>query len=211
MANKDDTRTRILKAAGPIFAGKGYDAATVREICQAADAGLASVNYHFRDKESLYAEVVEHAHRTLDEARPPLPDWPPGTPPETKLRDFIRRLMTQIQTGPKAIWAERLLRREFRDPTPACAVVLKERFRRDFGPLEHILDEVLPAETPPHKRRQMLWSVIGQCVAYLIARGFMRLTIDDEEWESHYGAEQLAEHISEVCLAALGFRPPLSK
>ncbi|MBL9122992.1 MAG: TetR family transcriptional regulator, partial [Planctomycetaceae bacterium] len=32
----DDARNRILKAAGPVFADKGFQGATVREICQAA-------------------------------------------------------------------------------------------------------------------------------------------------------------------------------
>ena len=45
----DDTATRVLNAAGPIFAEKGFKDATVREICSAAGVNLASVNYYFRD------------------------------------------------------------------------------------------------------------------------------------------------------------------
>jgi AcrR family transcriptional regulator len=46
----DDTATRVLNAAGLIFAEKGFKDATVREICSAAGVNLASVNYYFRDK-----------------------------------------------------------------------------------------------------------------------------------------------------------------
>ena len=57
------TRSRILNAAGPVFADKGFRDATVRDICQAASVNLASVNYHFGDKQRLYIESVKEAHR----------------------------------------------------------------------------------------------------------------------------------------------------
>ena len=60
----DDARTRMLNAAGPIFADKGFAAATVREICQQAEVNLAGVNYYFGDKERLYIETVKSAHRS---------------------------------------------------------------------------------------------------------------------------------------------------
>ena len=70
----DDTATRILDAAGPIFADKGFDRATVRDICQAAGVNLAGVNYYFRDKERLYIEAVKQAAK-LRQSQVPMPQW----------------------------------------------------------------------------------------------------------------------------------------
>jgi len=52
-----DTRERLLDAAERLFAGRGFAGTSVREITDGAGANLAAVNYHFRSKENLYAEV----------------------------------------------------------------------------------------------------------------------------------------------------------
>ena len=54
---------RLIEAAGEEFAGKGFDSARVRTICERAGANVAAVNYHFGDKEQLYVETVLDAHR----------------------------------------------------------------------------------------------------------------------------------------------------
>ena len=50
-------------AAGEIFAERGFDGTTVRDICQRAGANIAAVNYYFGDKQRLYVEAVVQAHR----------------------------------------------------------------------------------------------------------------------------------------------------
>ena len=91
----DSTRKRILDAAGPIFAENGYQASTVRDICDQADVNLAAVNYYFGDKERLYLETVKLARQNRAEEAP-LPDWGEDTPTETKLRDFVRTMTTRM-------------------------------------------------------------------------------------------------------------------
>ena len=51
------TRHRLLLAGREVFGRRG-SAVTVREICLAAKANVAAVNYHFGGKEELLAEVL---------------------------------------------------------------------------------------------------------------------------------------------------------
>lgn len=53
-----ETRTRLLDSAEQLFAERGIDATSLRAITTAADANLASVNYHFGSKDALFREVV---------------------------------------------------------------------------------------------------------------------------------------------------------
>ncbi len=56
--NDLETRERLLEAAAELFAERGYNHVTVRDICRAAGANVAAVNYYFRDKLGLYREVL---------------------------------------------------------------------------------------------------------------------------------------------------------
>ena len=60
-----ETRERLLKAAAQLFADRGFKKVTVRDICRAARANVAAVNYHFGDKSGLYREVLQLAIETM--------------------------------------------------------------------------------------------------------------------------------------------------
>ncbi|MCR5381983.1 MAG: TetR family transcriptional regulator [Lentisphaeria bacterium] len=59
--DKMDARDRLLVAGLKFFANKGYDGATVREICDEAKSNIAAINYYFGDKEGFYSAVKEYA------------------------------------------------------------------------------------------------------------------------------------------------------
>lgn len=54
-----DTRSRILAEAEHRFAAQGYDGVSMREIAEASGVTKANIYYYFRDKESLYLEVLQ--------------------------------------------------------------------------------------------------------------------------------------------------------
>lgn len=63
--NGTATRLQLLKAAGIIFAQKGFDRATAKEIAATAGTNAVSVNYHFGGIERLYEAVLVRAHDDL--------------------------------------------------------------------------------------------------------------------------------------------------
>src|SRR5262249_29529804 len=157
------------EAAGQVFAEKGPKAGTVRDICALAGANIAAVNFHFRSKENLYVQAVLHAHRVCT-GRVPFPDWPPGTPGLVKLRGFIRTFVERLIIDHVPDWQARLIIRELFEPTEACAAVVEAHIRPTFVLLRGILDDLLPPETPPIKRRLIGFSIVGQILHYRLVR-----------------------------------------
>jgi AcrR family transcriptional regulator len=54
-----EVKDQILSAAKLLFAEKGYEGTTVRQICQEADVSLALVSYHFGGKENVFFHLFE--------------------------------------------------------------------------------------------------------------------------------------------------------
>lgn len=65
-APSDKTREQILIQAKKSFAEHGYEGASLREICNSANANVSAVKYHFGDKEGLYRTCLsEYAQSRL--------------------------------------------------------------------------------------------------------------------------------------------------
>jgi AcrR family transcriptional regulator len=207
----DETRGRIIDAAGPIFAEKGFRDATIREICDVAGVGLASVNYHFRDKRQLYVYVVESAFDAIDRARPMQRQWPPGTPAATRLEQWIAGLVHRVVASSKDSWQDRLLTREFHQPTPECEEVLRKRVDAEAAPLDAILVELLPAGADADDGRQFAVSIIAQILIYDSHRDLVRMLRPEERESDLFDASRIARYVTRVSLAALGLEPPVGQ
>ena len=198
----DDTREKLLAAASRVFAEKGFEKATVREICQAAQvSNLAAVNYYFGDKERLYIESVKRAHR-MKVAETPLPVWGPDTPAEEKLRGVILTMAHRLIAESSQPWHEQLMMREVMHPTAAVAELVQEFFRPHFEILLGVIDELVPAETTAEQRHKLAFSIVGQCLHYRVARPIMNLLLGPEE-SATLTPDRIAEHVAQFSLAAL--------
>jgi len=202
----DTTRERIAEAAGEIFAERGFDGTTVRDICQRAGANIAAVNYYFGDKQRLYVEAVVRAHRwRMEQAR--LPEWLDNAPAETKLSDFITTFIRRVRTGPEDTWHTKLMMREMANPTAACAELVQSSIRPQFEILLSILRELLPSDVSAERLRLTAFSIVGQCLFYHLADPVVRNLLTSKEY-SELDVAKLAQHILDFSLSSIG-RPAL--
>ena len=202
MTKNDTTKTRILLAAGPIFAQKGFKAATVREICDAAEVNVASVNYYFGDKQALYIDSVVYA-RQMRVEKVPTPKWSANTTAEEKLGSFIEMALNRMVALKSAPWQVRLLMREILQPTEACRKLVRDYFRPFIHVLMGIIDEIVGSDLSQEKRLQLAFSIIGQCMYYRFAADMTAMVIEDEGIDFSFDTPQLAEHITQFSLAAI--------
>ena len=141
-----EARLRLIVSAEEIFAEKGFDAASIREISAEAGVNLASIKYYFGDKEGLYIEAVKYAHTCASEG--PLPDFPLDSSPVQKLEMFIRGMVARMR-GPARLSSMKLMMRELAHPGKAAHVVVQEFIQPMAFRLRSILRELMPGHPEP--------------------------------------------------------------
>ena len=83
------TRGSIIKAAVHLFAEKGFQGASVRDIVVKARVNQAAINYHFKGKDGLYLEVLKTALEKLTEHAGSEPEKLKSLSREEALRSFV--------------------------------------------------------------------------------------------------------------------------
>ena len=67
--SEPETYQKIIESAEQIFAVKGYDGASIREITALAKVNLAAIHYHFGSKEKLLQIVLNRKLEWLNKRR----------------------------------------------------------------------------------------------------------------------------------------------
>jgi len=88
-AEARETHERILDAAQKLFAEKGLDATSVRDITAEAGCNVAAVNYHFGGKDNLYVESFRAMLRPLRDQRMAMMDGLMRREPAPTLEEFL--------------------------------------------------------------------------------------------------------------------------
>jgi len=68
-APKGGSRERLLDAAETLFAERGFDGASIRDIAAHSGDTIGTLSYHFRSKDLLLSEVVRRRFHELGEIR----------------------------------------------------------------------------------------------------------------------------------------------
>lgn len=194
---EQDTRAKLLDAAGELFAEKGFDGVTVREICMKAGANLAAVNYHFGDKRRLYNEVVGSILRFAEQAA----SSPREGSPKQQFREFVSRYLRGLLGAGRPAWVMRLMQREMANPTPVLKHIVESVVAPTENRLREIIGLLLRRDPRDEAVRLCAHSVIGQCLHYKQASPiFVHLWPDI--WKNPKRIDILVEHITVFSLAA---------
>jgi AcrR family transcriptional regulator len=105
VSEHSDAADRLLHAALEVFAAKGYEGASTREICRLAGVNVAAIHYYFGDKASLYREVFRVPEHL---GIPPAELTDPNAPIRTALVAFYRHILAYI-AAPKQVQQLRLI------------------------------------------------------------------------------------------------------
>jgi AcrR family transcriptional regulator len=194
------TRERLLQVAAEEFAAKGFQEATVAEICRLAGANIAAINYHFGGKEALYQETWRQAHRAMLEAFPPDGGVPATAPAAARLRG---RLRAMLQRGLHPDDREfRLMDREMVQPTGLLAQVVHDSFEPLRQATAGIVLELLGGAADAETVRLCIASVIGPCLFVMRARRVPQ----HAEAQPPFGPDKLDEltdHFTAFALAGI--------
>lgn len=211
-----DTKQRLLDAAIKIFGSKGFIASTVREICQEADVNVAAVNYHFGDKEQLYATVLRSIFQTYGNMRDPELSKiaKSGAPAEERLRAHIHAAVLQSydrdcdscskcegkckdECAPYSIFLM-----EMAHPTACLDEIVQTYIKPDSIQLTDILRDYLGPNAGDRLINQCACSIWGQILHKAMCWP-IDVRLNGSDTMEDFDARALAEHIFQFTIGGL--------
>jgi len=196
-----DTRQRLLEVAAVVFAELGFRGATVRDICQRANANVASIHYHFGDKEGLYRALLTSAIDAAEVARPhAAPDR--FESPEDELAAFLRVFLGRLYGGGVPAWLMKILSREMFEPTSALEQLVRAVHRPTAEHLRGIVMRVGRGRIGEPDAVRCAQSIIAQCVFYKHAQAVLRL-MGHAQPATPAEIEVLAIHVTRFSIAGI--------
>jgi AcrR family transcriptional regulator len=125
-----DTKERLIQVAKCLFAKKGFEGTTVKDISDAAKLNVSLISYHFQGKEGLYEACLE----TIGKARLAATERILQKP--SSLEEFRIRLQMFVEEIISFHLAEpdvsRIINRECEMEKPIALSVFKDTFLRSF-------------------------------------------------------------------------------
>lgn len=197
-----DKRQRLLEAAGEVFAQRGYKAATIQEISQRANANIASVNYHFRDKESLYREVFRYA---MAQARSRYLsyscDVTEGRPAQ-RLRQELRRYLKTNFSADREPWVAMIFFREMLEPTDVFETLVEENLKPHQQYLESLVRAVAGPQVDEHSIRFSAFATVAISGYFHNVEQYIKKIYPEERFSGE-SSDELADLIARFVLGGI--------
>lgn len=166
----DETVHRILDAAEQLFAAKGYEGTSIREVTRQAGVNVAAVHYHFGDKKQVLRAVTDRIVAPMNQRRAHMLDLAeaaaaPEPPAMRELAEaFIRPdIETLQQLQRRGATIARFMGQVYTDQTPWIQAMALEQ----FSPVGLRFQRAIRAANPDLDDSETGWR-LSQAVTLLI-------------------------------------------
>ena len=191
-------RNRLVMSALHIFAEKGYEGASTREICERAEVNISAIRYYFGDKAGLYRAVFHGP----DNGSPckvnvealanlPLPE---------ALSSFYKDFLEPLKHGEEVRLVMKLHFREMIEPTGVWHDKIDEGIKPQHEAMVALLKQHLGLKRVDVDVHRLAFAMIGMAVHYYVGHEVVS-TISPQLLNTPKAVEVLGERLSAYSLA----------
>ncbi|GGA03887.1 TetR/AcrR family transcriptional regulator [Dyella caseinilytica] len=205
MNSSASTKERILTAAEALFAQRGFEGASLRQLTAAAGVNLAAVNYHFGSKDNLVEEVFRRRLDQLNARRLAALKQVVGQPDATLedvLAAFIRPALDLSHDGGGSLFM-RVLARAFAEHDDSLRKFLSD----NYGHVMRQFTAEFARLLPQLSKEELYWRidlVTGALTHAMSGFGIIQRKSDVSETTHR---EQTAAHLIRFSAAGLKDAP----
>jgi TetR/AcrR family transcriptional regulator, regulator of cefoperazone and chloramphenicol sensitivity len=200
VADRDrETRDRLFEESARLFAAKGFDGVTVRDICKKARANVAAVNYHFGGKSGLYEQVLRAAIQVMQGATDEMRKAGEGRPPDEQLEWCVRIFVSKLAAARES-WIHQLMLRELAKPTPAFELVMTHALKPRMVYVRGVIAGIMETDADDPRVGRCLMSVQAQLFMLLNTPPAFRIPTQQLTPER---LETMAAHITRFSIAGI--------
>jgi AcrR family transcriptional regulator len=199
-AETADARSRLINAALHFFAEKGFEAATTREICEAAGANLSAIRYYFGDKAGLYRAVFNrpigenichtnistYAHLSLADA----------------LTGFFKEFLDPLKKSEEIRLVMKLYYREMIKPTECLQQEIDNEIKPQHESLLLLLKAHLGLQEIDADLERLAFAIIGMAVYFFVGQEIVS-AISPAMLDTPEAIDALAERLAGYALAMI--------
>jgi AcrR family transcriptional regulator len=195
-----DARSRLILAALRLFAEKGYERATTRDLSEMAGANISAIRYYFGDKAGLYRAAFTE----------PVGDLPCrvnrevyGSLPLPEALDlFFRDFLEPLKRGEEIRLAMKLRFREMVEPTGAWQEEIDAEIKPQHEALVNLLQRHLGLPGIDADAHRLAFAIIGMAVHFYVGQDIVS-AISPELLGTGEAIDILAERLAAYALSII--------
>lgn len=199
-AGLTDARSKLVLAALHVFAEKGFEGATTREICELAGANISAIRYYFGDKAGLY-------HAAFTE---PMGDKPCHFSIETyanlqlpeALGLFFKEFLEPLSKGEELRLVMKLHFREMLEPTGAWQQEIDAEIKPQHVAMVGMLKQYLGLSRIDNDLHRLAFAIIGMGVHFYIGYDVVK-AISPQLVETPNALDALANSLATYSVAMI--------